>query len=179
MRARQPRITGEDTSFAARAARLYGADLHWFLLGRLRNEQDAKDVIQEIYLRLLRLGKGELVRQPHAYVYFVASQVLAQFRMRARESPVCYDSQLALHHDRHPDGDLKDRVADGLLALSEVEQLLAALPSTHRKVFMLRAFDGLSWAQIAERLEVSVHTVKKYLCEANARISVMRRERRG
>ncbi len=78
---------GENSFTQLRPQRLYGADLYFFLLSRLKNEQDAKDVVQEIYLRLLRLGQGELVRNPHAYVYFVASQVLTQFRMRAKAEP--------------------------------------------------------------------------------------------
>lgn len=165
-----------DASFAAQAHELYGADLYYFLLSRLRNEQDAKDVVQEIYLRLLRLGSGELIRDPHAYVYFVASQVLAQFRMRANLNPLVYDSALMLHRDAELAGTSRDPVADSWLTLSEAEALLDALPATHRKVFMLRKLDGLSWIQIGQKLGISVHTVKKYLYEANARISIMRRE---
>ena len=165
-----------ESSFAAEMQTLYGADLYFFLLSRLKNEQDAKDVVQEIYLRLLRLGPGELVRDPHAYVYFVASQVLAQFRMRAKLSPLVYDSALLRSYERHPAEVGRDGVANGWLAQVEVEELLGALPSMHREVFMLRKLDELSWTQIAARLKISVHTVKKYLCEANARISVMRRE---
>ncbi len=176
MKPLQPGHSDDDASFAARVARLYGPDLHWFLVERLKSDQDAKDVTQEIYLRLLRLGKGELVREPRAYVYFVARQVLAQFRMRARQSPVTYDSKLAQDRDRHPGEPGPDPVANRLLALGELEHLLNALPALQAKVFLLRAFEGLSWAQIAERLNISPHTVKKYLCEANARISTMRRE---
>jgi RNA polymerase sigma factor (sigma-70 family) len=164
-------------SFAAHVVELYGPDLHWFLLSRLNNDQDAKDVAQEVYLRLLRLGKGELVRQPHAYVYFVACQVLAQFRLRAQQNLVTYDSKLAQHRDRHPDQVSRDAVMEPLMAQSEIERLLSILPATHRSVFVLRTFDGLSWDEIATRLSLSVHTVKKYLCEANARISVLNRER--
>jgi RNA polymerase sigma-70 factor (ECF subfamily) len=150
--------------------------LQWFLLSRLKDEQDARDVIQEIYLRLLRLGRGELIEQPRAYVYFVARQVLAQFRLRARRDPATYDTRLMAWHDRHPEDVQQDAVVDRLMALSEAQALLDALPVTHRKVFVLRTFEGLSWAQIAEKLSISAHTVKKYLAEANARISVQRRE---
>lgn len=165
-----------DASFAAETQKLYGADLYFFLLSRLRNEQDAKDVVQEVYLRLLRLGTGELVRDPHAYVYFVARQVMAQFRMRVKLDPLVYDSALLPNRDAELAEVGRDSVADRWLALSEVEGLLAALPPMHRNVLTMRKLDGLSWLQIAERLKISVHTVKKYLCEANARISVMRRE---
>jgi RNA polymerase sigma-70 factor (ECF subfamily) len=171
-----PDPANSDSSFAARVQKLYGPDLYYFLLSRLRNEHDAKDVVQEIYLRLLRLGQGELVREPHAYVYFVASQVLAQFRMRAKLSPLVYDSVLLRNRDRHPSEVGPDAVAARWLALAEVEESLAALPPLHRRIFLMRKLAGLSWAQIAEQLQISTHTVKKYLCEANARISVMRRE---
>lgn len=165
-----------ESSFAAEVQKLYGSDLYFFLLSRLKNEQDARDVVQEIYLRLLRLGPGELVRDPHAYVYFVASQVLAQFRMRAKLSPLVYDSALLRSCERHPAEAGRDGAADRWLTLAEVEELLGSLPEMQRKVFVLRKLHGLSWTQIAERLDISVHTVKKYLCKASARISVMRRE---
>lgn len=179
MKVKPPPSSVAVTSFAARTAELYGRDLYWFILSRLRNDEDAKDVAQEVYLRLLRLGKGELVRQPHAYVYFVANQVIAQFRMRSNTSPVRFDSELVQHHDDHPIPDdlQRDGVIDHLLPQSEIEWLIASLPLTHRKVFLLRILNGLSWLQIAERLNLSVNTVKKYLCEANARISVMDRKR--
>lgn len=173
MKPSTPDPASHRSSFAAEVHKLYGADLYYFLLSRLKNEHDAKDVVQEIYLRLLRLGQGELVRDPHAYVYFVASQVLAQFRMRAKHSPLVYDSALLQASDSHG---AQDGVADRWLSLAEVEELLDALPAMHRRVFVMRKLDGLSWAQIAEALDISVHTVKKYLCEANARISVMRRD---
>lgn len=179
MRGRPDRSSADTASFAARTAESYGSDLYRFILSRLRNDEDTKDIIQEIYLRLLRLGKGELVREPHAYVYFVANQVLAQFRMSSNKSPVSFDSELTQHHDGHPvQTDLqRDGVVDHVLPESEIEWLIGALPPTHRKVFLLRILDGLSWLQIAERLGLSVNTVKKYLCESNARISIMSRTR--
>jgi len=176
MKSTPPSPGNPESGFAAKVQKLYGSDLYFFMLSRLRNEQDAKDVVQEICLRLLRLGTGELVRDPHAYVYFVASQVLAQFRMRAKRSPLVYDSALLRSCDRHPAEIGQDGVSERWLALAEVEALLGSLPAMHRKVFLLRKVHELSWTQIAERLKISVHTVKKYLSEANARISVMRRE---
>jgi DNA-directed RNA polymerase specialized sigma24 family protein len=99
--------------------------------------------------------------------------------MRSNQSPVSFDSELVQHQDRHPvSSELqRDGVIDHLLPQSEIEWLIEALPLTHRKVFLLRILHGLSWLQIAEQLNLSANTVKKYLCEANARISVMSRER--
>jgi RNA polymerase sigma factor (sigma-70 family) len=168
--------SGEHSSFAAKAARLYGVDLYCFLRDRLKSEPDARDVAQEVYLRLLRLGQGELVRDPRAYVYFVARQVLAQFRLRERGSPVVYDSVEVETRDAAPQVTSTDGAATGLMALGEIEHLLSVLPALQRDVFVLRTFEGLGWAEIAERLQISVHTVKHYVCRANAKISMLRRE---
>ena len=67
---RTPSDPRED-SFAAEVQKLYGSDLYFFLLSRLKNEHDARDVVQEIYLRLLRLGQGELVRDPDLSRYIL------------------------------------------------------------------------------------------------------------
>ena len=53
-----------ESLFAAR-----GDDLLRYLASRLPNGEDAKDLAQETYLRLLRGNRGELVRHPEAYLF--------------------------------------------------------------------------------------------------------------
>jgi RNA polymerase sigma-70 factor (ECF subfamily) len=160
---------------AASVFKRYGTQLHRYLVRHLRERQEAGDLAQEVYLRLLRLEKGELVRQPNAYLFFVASQVVSQFRMRSQSDPVIYDSDLADAHAENPEQLPADAVAGDLLARRQLEVLLDRLPATHRAVLLLRKRDGLSWKEIAETLGLSVHTVKKYLHEARARIRLMDR----
>jgi RNA polymerase sigma-19 factor, ECF subfamily len=151
----------------------YGKELHRYLLRHLRQPQDAGDLAQEVYLRLLRLEKSELVRQPNAYVFFVAAQVVSQFKLRAQAEPVLYDSDIAQERTENPPHFRTDELGEHLNAQRSLETLLSRLPATHRDVLLLRRRDGLSWTEIARELGLSVHTVKKYLHEARARLRML------
>src|SRR5688572_29318763 len=77
-------------------------ELHRFLRRRIPATQDANDLVQEVFLRVLRLQHSELVRKPQAYVYGIASHVVHEFRMRAQHERVTYDSAAAEHLAEHP-----------------------------------------------------------------------------
>jgi RNA polymerase sigma-70 factor (ECF subfamily) len=164
------------TELARSVFERYGPELHRYLVRRLRRAEDAGDLVQEVYLRLLRLERSELVRQPNAYLFFVAAQVVSQFKMRSNSDPVMYDSEIVEEHTERPPQFRQDQVGDDLDARRRLKSLLERLPPTHRDVLLLRKRDGLSWTEIAQALNLSVHTVKKYLHEARARIRVMELE---
>src|ERR1700704_4924663 len=63
-------------------ARDYAADLHRFLSKRRFIESDIKDVCQEVYLRLLRFERTEVIQNPMAYLFRVAANVAHDFRLR-------------------------------------------------------------------------------------------------
>ncbi len=60
----------------------YGSQLQRYLIGCLRHAQNARDLEQEVYLRLLRVPPTELVHNPQGYVYRIAAHVVHEFRMR-------------------------------------------------------------------------------------------------
>lgn len=61
-----------------------GEDLVRFLARRVRAGVDARDLAQEAYVRLLRLDRKDLIREPLAYVYRVASNLLHEFELKRR-----------------------------------------------------------------------------------------------
>src|ERR1700704_4221347 len=76
---KKPRKTA---SSASSAFLRYGPELQNFLLRRINRAQDAEDVVQEVFLRLLRMGDREILRNPRAYIYGIALHVVREFRMR-------------------------------------------------------------------------------------------------
>jgi RNA polymerase sigma-70 factor (ECF subfamily) len=66
--------------------RRWNFDLTRFVERRVRVRADAQDLAQEVYLRLLRTSQIDLIAEPQAYLYRMASNVAAEWRMRARES---------------------------------------------------------------------------------------------
>jgi RNA polymerase sigma factor (sigma-70 family) len=151
----------------------YHRALHHFLLKRLRNTEDAADLAQEVYLRMLRVEDTELVRSPQDYLYGIASHVVYQFKLRARRDVVEFDSsaveQAADHPAEIPTNDLAERIA----AEQHLEWALGQLPPKQRTVLVLRKRDRLSNQEIAAQLKISTHTVKKYLFKAQARMRML------
>jgi RNA polymerase sigma factor (sigma-70 family) len=146
----------------------YSVALQRYLLRRLRGPQEVRDLEQEVYLRLLRVQDAELVRNPQAYMYRIASHVVHEFRQRAREESVTFDSASAEEHEAHEPRIAADRLAEELHAERQVSRILKKLPARWRAMFILHVRDGLTHAEVAERLNISVHTVKKQMFRAFA-----------
>lgn len=166
------------SSFVREAALAYGSALHRFLIKRLRAGEEAEDVAQEVYLRLLRLQRTDLIRQPVAYIYFLASQIVGEHRLRASRQPVIYDSEML---DRAADADAegyarRDELPDREHSERVLTRTLMRLSTAHRNVILLRKRDGFSIPEIAERLQMSPFKVRRYLVEANARIESLLRQ---
>jgi RNA polymerase sigma-70 factor (ECF subfamily) len=155
-------------SLASDACEHYHAGLHRFLMRRLRSAQNAQDLAQETYLRLLRVDRTEFIRKPQAYLYRIAANLIYEFRLREQRDPVTFDSEiLEQTGERTIDRSAED-ASEELGHAQQLEELLAPLPPLYRAAFILRKRDGMSYPEIARTLDISVHTVKKYLARAVA-----------
>src|SRR5882757_6987038 len=65
--------------------RQWRGPLRKFLVGRgAVPAADLDDVAQEVFLRLMRYGRTELIEHPQAYLFKMASNVAAEWAIRAR-----------------------------------------------------------------------------------------------
>src|SRR5690242_180125 len=65
--------------------RQWRVPLRKFLIGRgTVPASDLDDVAQEVFLRLMRYGRTELIEHPQAYLYKMAANVAAEWAMRGR-----------------------------------------------------------------------------------------------
>jgi RNA polymerase sigma-70 factor (ECF subfamily) len=155
----------------------YSPALRRYLLSRLRDRaQQAQDLEQEVYLRLLRVPDAELVRDPQAYMYRIASHVVFEFKQRARDHTVTFDSEMVNERTERPDSAARDDLEERLSAERQLESLLKVLPPRCRSVFVLHMRDGMTHAEVAEELGISVHSVKKHVFRA---FETLRAEIRG
>lgn len=151
----------------------YTRELHRYLLRRLREPQDVDDLAQEVYLRLLRLDENKDVEKPLAFLYGVAAHVLSDFRSTARHGeyvPLDTVDECSLA------GTIPDET-ERLNLQQQLEYALSQLPPTHAAVLLAHKRDGLSYEEVAARLNLSIHTVEKYITQAKARIRLMPWER--
>ena len=145
-------------------------DHHSWLTGWLRRKlgcpQNAADLAQDTFMRLLTARETPAPGEPRAFLTVVAKRVLFN-HYRRQDLERAYLQALA---------DLPEQVAPSeeeraiiLQTLMELDQLLDGLPSPVKRTFLLAQIDGLSHAQIGARLGVSVATVKRHLSKAALR----------
>lgn len=144
----------------------HGAQLRRFLLKRVRNVADVPDILQEVFLRMLRIPNHEAIRSPEAYLFTVAQHVAQQHALREATAPPSVEitrmlTQLHAVSDSDP----------ALQASADqcVEQLDRALDRFSPKVratFILHRHYGLSLEQISQHLGISFPMAKKYLVKA-------------
>lgn len=156
------------TDTARAAFEQYRSQLHRFLVHRLRNAQDAQDLAQDVYLRFIQVSQHEVVRQPQAFLYRLASNLVYEFRLRERRNHVVYDSDAADKMGEQSADVWSDEISERLSTSQQLEKGLRQLPKSYQSVLLLRKRDGLSPDEIAQRLGLTKATVYTYLIRAIA-----------
>jgi RNA polymerase sigma-70 factor, ECF subfamily len=145
--------------------------LHALSVRYLGDPVEADDVVQETFLRLLRIAdwvdEGFKVM---AWLHRVAANLcLTLLRRRRRVQLVSGDEEWLLSaHDEHRSGQ-PDQAYEMGEARDRVIQVAAALPAQQRAVFLMREIEGLSYGDIATRLGVSHGAVESLLFRARRR----------
>jgi RNA polymerase sigma-70 factor (ECF subfamily) len=111
---------------------------------------DAEDVLQDVFLKLVR-RRGGPVRDLKAYLLTAARhQATSVLRRRQREAP---DENLeAVPCASHRD-------SGAFTDFQAVREALAALPADQREVVLLKVYDQLTFEEIGRVVRVSVNTV--------------------
>lgn len=171
-----PVLETQDVPFNITSIRRYRQELHRYLLRRSRSPQDVDDLAQEVYLRLLRHDSSKYVHKPLAYLYGIASHVLADYRNASEHDHECLGGT-----DEDAPEEIqsasRDDLSDQLNLQQQLERALAQLPTTHAAVLLAHKHRGLSYEEVAAELGLSIHTVEKYVTQAKARIRTMTWER--
>lgn len=154
----------------------YGKWLHRYLARCLRHYDPAntRDLAQEVYLRLLRVERGEQVRNWQAYLYRIASHVVYEFKLRHRQEIVSYDSSAVDQWSEQPAAFAADPIGEHVGAEREISMALQQLRPVERAVLLLHKRDGLEYAEIAAELGLSVNMVHKHLTRALAALRAVR-----
>ena len=142
-------------------------DLVSYLLNRLSDRQEAQDLAQEAYLRLLRIDRNEIILQPRAYLYRIATNLVYEFRMKYKRSVLGQASSFE-GVDKLAADDDPALEAERQAAMRKISNVLDQQPQLYRAILLMRKRDGMSHSEIAEKLDVSVHTVHKYMTRAVA-----------
>lgn len=145
--------------------REHQAELLNFFRGRVTHTQDAADLAQESWSRLMRYRHGQSAGSLRKLLFAIARNVLNNhWRWRALrqiEEPTDF---ARLEVASAAPG--VERQWQAQRYLDTLEATVAALPPKCRTVFVLSRVEGLSNAQVAQRCGISVKMVEKHLAKA-------------
>ena len=157
-----------------RIVRVHEPAVRRFLRARLANHPDHEDLVQEIYLRLLRqedleekLSMGEA--QTRSYLFSMSNNLI---RDRFRREKVRSELSLNLIAEQTPDnrGPSPEDILVSLQTIAAIKKTILMLPALTQRAFLLSRFQELSYREIADDMNISISMVEKHIMRALAAI---------
>src|SRR6266446_7777328 len=127
---------------------------HWLT----KNEQDAKDVVQEAFLRAFQFFDSFRGSDAKPWLLKIVRNTCYTWlhKNRSRHVAVVFDEEIhSAQDDLHDTEILMSQSADK----ETIRKALESLPPEYREALILRELEGLSYKEMSEIVEVPVGTV--------------------
>lgn len=127
--------------------------IYRFVLKNLRDEERARDIVQDCYEKLWRNVDNVNSAKVKSYLFSMAYHTMIDVIRKEQRMSIVEDHQLPedIHFDQYSD-------------LGEVlNKALAQLPEIQRLVVLLRDYEGYSYEEIAQIASLSESQVKVYI----------------
>jgi|TARA_Y100000310_G_scaffold338924_1_gene429988 RNA polymerase sigma-70 factor (ECF subfamily) len=146
-----------------------GTPLVRFLSGKVKNEDDARDLAQEAFLRIYRLEEPQKLTNAKAFLFQTASN-LAIDQLRHAKLHSRYLETEARYPGSEPEDEYAVPSAERTAAAQQQLQLIfntiEELPANCRRAFLLHRGRDMTYGEIARELGVSTSMVEKYIIQA-------------
>ena len=150
--------------------------LFFYALRRIQDNEAARDVVQETFLKLTQHAHRYDPNSPlSAWLYTITRNKCIDYLRKRRYREVSMDQSLgsddevSLHYFLKDDGPNSSEKAEAREIASRIDEALQEINPDQREIFLLREVHGLKFIEIAELLSVSENTVKsrmRYALEA-------------
>ena len=140
---------------------LYTPKLFPYLLKITKDEQIAREFVQETFLRLwVNRSTLKNIELPASWLFRIAANLSLEYlRSQALRSRL----QEKVESKMKPGTYMPDEMAESRDFSLIVHKAIAALPIKRKEVYLLSREEGLSHKEIAEKMNISVNTVKNHL----------------
>jgi RNA polymerase sigma-70 factor (ECF subfamily) len=139
----------------------YGTRLYFFALKYLKEREDAKDLLNEVFLTLWESRQSLKTNSSlQAYLFTIAyNNVRQRFLKKIRE-----EKYVRIFAEEYLiDSSKGEEQLDYQLFVEKINRIIDLLPPRRKEIFILSYKEELKNYQIAEKLGLSDHHVKKQL----------------
>lgn len=153
------KIAAGDESAFGQLFHRYTPRLLPFIKKLTRNDLMAAELVQETFMRLwLQREKLNEIENPSAWIYRIASNVSINYLRSLASRKKLLSGIAPVEETNGPEILLETKELSRAIQLA-IEQL----PGQRQKVYRLSREEGLSHQQIADKLDISVNTVKNQI----------------
>jgi RNA polymerase sigma-70 factor (ECF subfamily) len=167
---------GDESAFNE-LVRRYDRNVLSIALKYVNDSDDAKDIYQEVFLRVFRgLKNFRFKSEFSTWLYRITTNVcLTHIRSGKRQTMIRIDNEMATEDiDNIAGADDSSNSPEETLARNEftdkVKKALNKLSPKQKMIFILKHFEGYKIREIAVMIDCGEGTVKKYLFEANHKL---------
>lgn len=138
----------------------YADNVYRFILKNLRHEEDARDVVQTAFEKMWRNREDVDAQKCKSYLFTVAyHQMIDHIRKVKR---------IQLREEFGDHEKVQDRPANNLKKV--LEQALGRLGETQRSLVLLKDYEGYSYNEIGQIMNLNPSQVKVYLHRARLQL---------
>ena len=135
--------------------------LRGFLRGKLGNDADRDDLVQETYVRLFSYQAAAQVSNVKALCFAIARNLLLDHHRAARRT-----ASIPLDEDMVCPQPSAETVVAYRRAVVVMAKALVKMPALRREIFMRKRLDGFTTAEIAGNLDMTAAAVEKHVVRA-------------
>lgn len=140
----------------------------------VRDEDDAKDIYQEVFLRVFRgLKNFKFKSEFSTWLFRVTTNVCITYKLKQKRHMLLSINEENENNDA-PRYDIKsddpesspEEYTDSSEISKNIKEALEQLPPRQKMIFILKHYEGYKIKEIAAMMDIGEGTVKKYLFEA-------------
>lgn len=155
------RLKNDDRAAFEELFKLYSERIYYFTIRYIKNKEEAEEITQEVFVRLWNRRfdlKTELSFS--SYLFMIAKNaVIDLLRKRQKES--------SLNEEITPDVNSIAEKSNNSVEYKELNEIvknsILQLPEKRRQIFLLSRNEGLTYKEIAEKLNISIKTVESHM----------------
>lgn len=142
----------------------YSKKLYNFAFNISKSKEDSEELVQNVFMKIWETRSEIKVELSFgSYIFRIAKNMLLNQLKKRINDKVYLDYLLAIPEDII----LPIEQEINFLELNlEIERLIGELPEKRREIFLLSRHDGLSYREIAEKLNISVNTINTQISKS-------------
>lgn len=144
---------------------LFSDGIFRFALKHLRNENDARDVVQETFTKVWEKHEDVSFEKAKSYLFTAAYHQICDFAKKEKRMSGEFEEKMS-GHVQMENFDVK----------AVIDQALAQLPEIQRTVVLLRDYEGYNYQEIGEICTLTEAQVKVYIFRARKALKDMLKE---